>query len=76
MSIFILWIALSLIVSFSGNGKKVGFWGVFLLSLIFSPLIGLIVGLVSSSEPKKYWCPHCHYESNEWSKVCPKCGHD
>jgi len=45
-----LWVGMCLTVAISGLSKRIGFWRVFLLSLIFSPLIGLIIGLVS---PKK-----------------------
>ena len=40
---------LCFVVSFAGVGKSVGYWGTFFISLILSPLIGLIIALVSSS---------------------------
>lgn len=48
--IFIAWIGLSFLVGLLGNGKKIGFWGVFFISLLLSPIIGLIVALVSSEK--------------------------
>ncbi len=48
----VLWIGLSFLVALTGNEKKIGYWGVFFLSLLLSPLIGLIIGLVSSSIDK------------------------
>ncbi len=35
-------------MGFAGSDKKIGYWGTFFLSLILSPLIGLIVALVSA----------------------------
>lgn len=49
MILFIpLWFLLCVGLGFIGVGKKMGYWGVFFISLFFSPLIGLIVGLASS----------------------------
>lgn len=44
----IFYIIICALVAISGNGKNVGYWGVFFISLFLSPVIGLIVGLVSS----------------------------
>lgn len=41
------WIFFSFIVGFLGIGRKVGFFGAFFLSLLLSPLIGLIITLTS-----------------------------
>lgn len=43
------WLILCFVVSFAGVGKSVGYWGTFFISLILSPLIGLIIALISSS---------------------------
>jgi len=50
MDIFFGWIIFSFVVGFVGSGRKIGFWGAFFLSLILSPLIGLIIALVSKNE--------------------------
>lgn len=47
MAVAIVWIVLSLLVGFAGSDKKIGYGGTFLISLLLSPLIGLIVALVS-----------------------------
>lgn len=55
MEIFIFWIIFSLIVGFIGSGRKIGFWGAFLCSLLLSPLLGSIIALVSkSNESSEY----------------------
>lgn len=45
--IVVIWIALCFLVALAGKDKVIGYWGTFFLSLILSPLIGLIIGLVS-----------------------------
>lgn len=49
--VIIVWLILSFLVASAGSNKNIGYWGAFFLSLIFSPLIGLIFALASS--PKK-----------------------
>lgn len=49
MGIFIVWLVLSFVVAAIGGGRKIGFGGALILSLLLSPLIGLIVTLSSSS---------------------------
>lgn len=50
MIIFLFWVLASLAVAFVGTDRKIGFWGTFFLSLLLSPLVGLIVALVSAEE--------------------------
>lgn len=50
MGIFFGWIIFSFVVGFIGSGRKIGFWGAFFLSLLLSPLIGLIIALVSKDK--------------------------
>lgn len=49
MEIFLGWIIFSLVVGFVGSDRKIGFGGAFFLSLLLSPIIGLIVTLVSKN---------------------------
>lgn len=49
MEIFLGWLCLSLFVGLFGANRKIGFGGAFVLSLIFSPLIGFIVTIVSKT---------------------------
>lgn len=53
MEYFIIWIMLSLVVGFIGSSRSCGFAGGFFGSLILSPLIGIVIVLVSSSNQTK-----------------------
>jgi hypothetical protein len=44
------WLLLAVLVGVFGSDRQIGFWGAFLLSLILSPLIGLIIVLFSAKE--------------------------
>ena len=45
--VYFFWIVFSFIVGFLGSGRKVGFFGALVLSLLLSPLIGLIITMMS-----------------------------
>lgn len=74
----IIWIFFSFMVAFAGQGKKVGYWGTWAIALLLSPVVGLIVGLISGEEKKIfiYTCKHCKYASKENSYYCPRCQKD
>lgn len=46
----VAWILFSLIVGFIGSGRRIGFLGACFLSLILSPVIGLIITVISKSK--------------------------
>ena len=50
MGIFIVWILFSVLIGLIGKGKKIGFGLSFLWSILLSPLIGLIIVLVSDNK--------------------------
>jgi len=55
MGILFGWLIFSIVVGFVGSNRKIGFWGAFFLSLLLSPVIGLIIALVSKNkEDEKY----------------------
>jgi len=55
MEIFLIWIIGSFVAGAVGAGKRIGFFGAFFLSLILSPLIGIIVAATSkSNETEEY----------------------
>lgn len=73
----IVWIVLCFLVALSGSEKKIGYWGVFFLSLILSPLIGLIIGLASGKKaPPVRSCTFCQLRIEDGSQFCPACGKD
>lgn len=49
MDIFFTWLILSFVVAYIGSDRKIGFGGSLFISLIFSPLIGLIFTLLSKT---------------------------
>ena len=51
ITIIVLWIVFSLIVGFIGSNRKIGFGAAFGISLLLSPLIGLIAVLFSGNKP-------------------------
>jgi len=58
MEIGIIWIILCVVIGLIGKNKKIGFAGAFFLSLLLSPLIGLIIVLVSNpKEPQNQLSP-------------------
>ena len=52
MEIFMIisWLIFCFVVGFVGSGRKIGFGGAFFCSLFLSPLIGLIITLVSKNK--------------------------
>ena len=64
MILFISWIILAFVVASIGGKKTIGYWPTLILSLILSPLIGLIFALASSDLPKpivEYQCKFCGF---------------
>jgi|SRR5690606_12623951 len=50
MELFFIYIFLAIVMGVFGGDRKIGFWGAFFLSLLLSPLIGLIFVLLSPSK--------------------------
>lgn len=46
-----LWIAFSWLIGLLGKNKRFGFFGNFLISFLFSPVVGVIVLLASDERP-------------------------
>ncbi|MCG5241253.1 hypothetical protein ACIU1J_22065 [Azospirillum doebereinerae] len=47
----LIWLFLSVVVALLGRNKRFGFVGNFLVSFLFSPLVGVIVLLASDDRP-------------------------
>lgn len=53
MEVFLLWLLLALLVGAVGKNRKIGFGWAFFWAIILSPLIGLIIALLSDSKTLK-----------------------
>lgn len=51
--IFVFWLVFAILVGLLGNNRKIGFGWAFFWSIVLSPLIGLIIVLVTDSKSKK-----------------------
>jgi len=60
MEIFFLWIPVSFAVAFLGIDRKIGYWGTFILSILLSPLVGIIIAL--TSKRKREYLSHVQSE--------------
>ncbi len=49
----LLYFALSIVVAIAGRDKKMGFWGYLFVSIVLSPVLGLMMVLVSDKKTKK-----------------------
>jgi tetratricopeptide (TPR) repeat protein len=67
MGIFFGWIIFSFLAGYLGMDRKIGFFGAFFLSLIFSPLIGFIFALSSERVQRQSSIP-----TNEPYKIIPE----
>lgn len=66
--LIIFWIILSLIVATFGSDKKIGYWGVFWCSLLLSPIVGIIVLILSPSIKEK----QTEFEIHKWKGFVEK----
>ena len=71
----ILWILFSMFAADVGKKRIIGYWSVFWLSIILSPVIGLIIALMSPSEVKVV-VSKSENESTGSQKICPDCAED
>lgn len=47
MNIVLIFVALSIVIGFFGRKRRFGFWGYFFLSLLLTPVVGLIALLAA-----------------------------
>ncbi|HEU4594571.1 MAG TPA: hypothetical protein VFS10_05325 [Pyrinomonadaceae bacterium] len=50
--LFLIYFALCLGIGYLGVGRKMGFWGYFFFALFFSPILALLLVLVSDKRPE------------------------
>ena len=53
MSYFVLWLGLALLVGVVGKDRKIGFGLAFLWAILLSPLIGLVIALLSDKKQEE-----------------------
>jgi len=69
MGILIVWIVLACIIGAIANDKAMGFWGGFLWSFLLSPVIGLIIVLLSKYKQQQQLENRLQYNQVEQTKV-------
>jgi hypothetical protein len=85
MEIFILWVILAVIIGFANHSRGNGFITGFLLSFILSPLVGLIIIVLTKKNEEKLEkrmvntgkmrkCSHCAEIIKPDAKICRFCG--
>lgn len=65
MEIFIAWILLSLLIGLVGKDRKIGYGMTVLWCVLLSPIIGLIIALLSPSKKSAQKTPPKHREMRE-----------
>jgi len=70
---YFLWFIFSLMLGFRNMNKGHSFWSAFIISLLLTPIIGMLFVL---SKPAKDKCKYCkgHIEYN--ATVCKHCGRE
>lgn len=87
MTIFLFWLAFSILVGVYANSKGRSGAGFFFLSVILSPLVGIICALIASPDQNVLdrkaiekgthrKCPECAELVRKEAQVCKHCGHD
>jgi len=55
-----VWMGIALLMGYIGRDKKFGFWGNFAVTLLFTPIVGIIVYFAQSDKH-----PKCHSNDAE-----------
>jgi len=75
--ISVLYIILTIILAYHSNISRLSFLQLFLLSILLTPITGLII-LLSTKKRFSYYvyqykCPRCKYFFTENHTICPHC---
>lgn len=71
MAIFLIWLFLTLCIGAWANSMNRSFFGWFLISFFFSPIIGAIALLIFGAKNKT--CPKCAETVKVEAKICKHC---
>lgn len=52
MIVAIVWLALGLVVGMLGKKTRLGFWGSFIFSIFFTPIVPLLITLFTTDNTK------------------------
>lgn len=77
----VVYILLVLALTYAGSKRKIGGEAIFFISLLFTPLIGVVFLFISPNtnrehKPKYYICHHCGFAISEKKQFCPVCDKD
>ena len=69
----VYWAIAAAVVGFIASARGRGFLGFFLLSVLLSPLLGLIILLITGDGQKRSPCPECKEAVIVGAARCPHC---
>jgi len=82
MVYFIIYLLIVISLSFFSLGKRISFVEIFFISLILTPIVGLITLIKAKNNisthhyTMTYTCKSCGNGVEENEKTCPKCGRE
>jgi len=55
VNIVLIFVALSIVIGFLGRNRRFGFWGYFFLSMLLTPVVGLLalIAAIPRAEPRE-----------------------
>jgi len=73
----IVYLVLSIIIAYLGRLRTVGFMQALIISILLTPIVGLIVVIHSSKlilyHIVQHECPECGYSFDSKHELCPLC---
>jgi hypothetical protein len=77
----VIYLLMVLALTYAGSKRKIGGERIFFISLILTPIAGVIVLLMSTGnqkevKPRYYICKHCGFAIMEKKQFCPVCDKD
>ena len=73
---WISWVVFAVVVGLIASSREKGFAGGFLISLILSPLIGLLIILLTGDGQQRSACWQCKEQVIVGAAKCKHCGAD